>query len=102
MAKKILAISNPTLDDNFEIPPLSPSSFKSKVNKIDTENSNETLPIPSLNDTSIIPAPTLDDTSIVVQPTKRGKRGRREYNNLDQTSIITTTSQLRSSKKKKT
>ena len=45
-----------------------------------------------------MPVPTLDDTSIIVQP---AKRGRREYNNLDQSSIITTTSRLRSSKKKK-
>ena len=60
-----------------------PKSFKSRVNEYDTD---ETIP-------------SLDDTSIVVQ--QPAKRGRREYNNLDQSSIITTTSRLRSSKKKK-
>ena len=67
--------------DTSMVPPSRPKSFKSRVNEYDTDE-----------------IPSLDDTSIVVQP---AKRGRREYNNLDQSSIITTSSRLRSSKKKK-
>ena len=44
------------------IPPLRPNSFKSNVNRYDTETSNETLPIPSLNDTTMMPAPSNKST----------------------------------------
>ena len=63
------------------IPPLRPNSFKSNVNRYDTETSNETLPIPSLNDTTMMPAPSNKSTR---------KRGKRELNNLDQSTIIST------------